>query len=331
VSDFAALMLEEVDGKVRPSIRRLADADLPAGDVTVRIDYSTLNYKDGMIINGLGKLVRKYPHIPGIDFAGTVEESASPDYKPGDKVILTGWRVGEVHWGGFSQKARVKAEWLVPLPAGMTTRQAMSVGTAGFTAMLAVMALEHHGLTPDTEGEVLVTGASGGLGSVAVVLLSRLGYRVAASSGRASQHAYLRSLGATTLVDRAEIAQAPARPLLSERWIGAVDSVGGPTLANTVASLKLHGAVASCGNAGGIELNCTVLPFLLRGAAILGIDSATCPKPLRMQAWGRLAEIMPADLLDSMTTEASLAELPDYAARILRGEVRGRTIINVNT
>jgi acrylyl-CoA reductase (NADPH) len=330
MTDFAALMLDETEGKVHASIRRLSDADLPGGDVIVRIDYSTLNYKDGLIVNGLGRLVRKYPHIPGIDFAGTVESSASPDYKLGDKVLLTGWRVGETHWGGFAQKARVKADWLVPLPANFTTRRAMAVGTAGFTAMLAVMALEDHGLTPAAEGEVLVTGAAGGLGSVAVVLLSALGYRVAASTGRASQHDYLRGLGATTIVDRSEVSQPPAKPLMSERWAGAIDSVGGATVANLMASMRMRAAIASCGNAGGVEFTATVLPLLLRGVALLGIDSALCPRPRRFAAWQRLAEILPMERLDAMTTQCTLSELPEMAATILKGEVRGRLVVDVN-
>ncbi|HSV27904.1 MAG TPA: MDR family oxidoreductase [Candidatus Omnitrophota bacterium] len=322
-------MLDETEGKVKPSIRHLADADLPAGDVTIRIDYSTLNYKDGMILNGLGRLVRQYPHIPGIDFAGTVEASDNPAWKPGDKVILTGWRVGEIHWGGYAQKARVKGDWLVPLPAGMTTRQAMALGTAGLTAMLAVMALEEHGLSPD-KGEVLVTGAAGGLGSVAVTLLARRGYNVAASTGRASQHDYLKSLGAQVIVDRAELGGGAAKPLMAERWAGCVDSVGGPTLGAVLATLKMHSPVASCGNAGGIELNTTVLPFLLRGINLLGIDSAQCPTPRRLAAWDRLAKEMPFDLLDTMTTDCKLADLPEQAAKILKGEVRGRVVVDVN-
>ncbi len=330
MSDFSALMLDEAGGKVTASIRRLTDADLPAGDVTVRIEHSTLNYKDGMILNGLGRLVRQYPHVPGIDFAGTVEASDNPAWAVGDKVILTGWRVGEVHWGGYAEKARVKGDWLVPLPAGLTTRQAMALGTAGLTAMLAVMALEDHGLSPD-RGEVLVTGAAGGLGSVAVTLLARAGYTVAASTGRASQHDYLRSLGAQVLVERGDLSGGAAKPLLAERWAGCVDSVGGPTLAAVLAAMKLHAPVASCGNAGGVELNTTVLPFLLRGVNLLGIDSAQCPTPRRLKAWTRLAAEMPPDLLDSMTTGATLAELPELAARILKGEVRGRVVIDVGT
>ncbi|MCR6631549.1 MAG: oxidoreductase [Magnetospirillum sp.] len=330
MSDFQALLLEEADGKVAASLQRLGDDRLPAGDVTVRVDYSTLNYKDGMILNGLGRLVRQYPHVPGIDFAGTVETSESPAYKPGDKVILTGWRVGEVWWGGYAQKARVKAEWLVPLPDGLTTRQAMALGTAGLTAMLAVMALEEHGVSPDRPGEVLVTGAAGGLGSVATVLLARRGYAVAASTGRADQHDYLKSLGAQVIVDRDELSGGAAKPLLAERWQGCVDSVGGPTLASVLASLKLHGAVASCGNAGGVELNTTVLPLLLRGVSVLGIDSAQCPTPRRRQAWGRLAAEMPKDLLDSLTTEAGLGDLPALGGQILKGQVRGRVVVDVN-
>lgn len=335
MSDFPALILDETGGKVTASIRRLTEADLPEGEVLVKVEYSTLNYKDGMILNGLGRLVRKYPHIPGVDFAGTVEASASAEFKPGDKVILTGWRVGETHWGGYAGKARVKAEWLVPLPAGLSTRQAMAVGTAGFTAMLAVMALEDHGLrtTDDSGGdggEVLVTGAAGGLGSVAVLLLSRLGYRVAASTGRESLGDYLRSLGASTIIDRTEVGSAPAKPLLSERWAAAVDSVGGATLANTVASLRMRGAVASCGNAGGIEFGMTVLPFLLRGASILGIDSVMCPKPKRLEAWKRLAELLPLDKLDGLTTEIRLVELPEMGAKILKGDVKGRVVVDPN-
>lgn len=330
MSDFAALMLDEDAGKVSASIRRLTDADLPAGDVTVRVDYSTLNYKDGLVLNGLGRLVRQYPHIPGIDFAGTVEASDSPAYKPGDKVILTGWRVGEVWWGGYAQKARVKAEWLVPLPAGLTTRHAMALGTAGLTAMLAVMGLEEHGLSPDLPGEVLVTGAAGGLGSVATVILARRGYTVAASTGRASQHDYLKGLGAKVLVDRTELSGGAAKPLLAERWLACVDSVGGPTLASVLAGLKLHGSVASCGNAGGVELATTVLPFLLRGINVLGIDSAQCPIARRIKAWERLAKEVPGELLDSLTTEAALADLPGLAAQILKGEIRGRVVVDVN-
>ncbi|HTH15805.1 MAG TPA: MDR family oxidoreductase [Magnetospirillum sp.] len=329
MSDFRALVLDEAEGKVSSALKILGEESLPAGAVTVRVEYSTLNYKDGMILNGLGRLVRQYPHIPGIDFAGTVEASDSLQWKPGDKVILTGWRVGEVWWGGYAQKARVKPEWLVPLPQGLSTRQAMALGTAGLTAMLAVMALEDHGVSPDAEGEVLVTGAAGGLGSVATAVLARRGYRVAASTGRAEQHDYLKHLGAQVIVDRAELAGA-AKPLLAERWQGCVDSVGGSTLAHVLASLRLHGAMASCGNAGGVELNTTVLPLLLRGISVLGIDSAQCPTPRRLEAWRRLAAEMPLDLLDGMVTETGLGDLPELAGKILKGQVRGRVVVDVN-
>lgn len=330
MSDFPALMLDETDGKVIASLRRLHESDLPDGDVLVKVEYSTLNYKDGLILNGLGRLVRQYPHIPGIDFAGVVESSASSEYKPGDKVILTGWRVGETHWGGHAGMARVKSEWLVPLPEGLTTRRAMALGTAGFTAMLAVMALEDHGLRTTAEGEVLVTGAAGGVGGIALLLLSRLGYRVAASTGRESLGDYLRGLGATTIVDRAEVGAAPAKPLLSERWAAAIDNVGGATLANVLSSLRQEGAVAACGNAGGVELHASVLPFLLRGASILGINSAMVPKAKRILAWRRLTELLPMDKLDSLTTEARLADLPELAAKILKGEIQGRVVVDVN-
>lgn len=329
MNGFLALMLDEVDGKVTAAIRRPALADLPQGDVTVRVSHSTLNYKDGMILNGLGRLVRAYPHIPGIDFAGVVETSTSPDWKAGDAVILTGWRVGEVRWGGFAQMARVEGRWLVPLPQGLTPVRAMAIGTAGLTAMLAVMALENHGIDPKTEGEVLVTGAAGGLGSIAVALLARAGYRVAASTGRASQHEYLKSLGAVTIIDRAELA-APTKPLAAERWAGCIDAVGGTTLANVLASVRLHGAVAACGNAGGVELATTVLPFLLRGISLQGIDSAQCLTPRRLLAWNRLAKELPMDLLDSMTSSCRLADLPEKGAAILRGEIKGRLVVDVN-
>lgn len=327
---FAALFVDEADGKVTASLRRASDSELPAGDVTVRIEYSTVNYKDGLVLNGLGRLVRQYPHIPGIDFAGVVEASDSPDYKPGDRVILTGWRVGELHWGGYAQKARVKSPWLVPLPEGLTTRQAMAIGTAGFTAMLAVMALERHGLTPAAEGEVLVTGAAGGLGSIAVVLLSRFGYRVAASTGRSETHDYLLELGAAAIVDRAEFAGPPKKPLLGERWAGCVDAVGGTGLAAILPALRYRAAIAACGNAGGVEFATTVLPFILRGAALLGIDSVMSPPEERRAAWARLARELPLDKLDAMTSIIPLAEVPDAGRIILKGGVRGRTVVDVN-
>ena len=330
---FKAILLEEDDGKVTAALQDLEEARLPGfegeGGVTVAVAYSTLNYKDGMILNGIGRLVRDYPHVPGIDFAGTVEASDHPDYKPGDEVILTGWRVGEMTWGGHAQKARVKGDWLVPLPEGLSAKRAMALGTAGFTAMLAVMALEDHGVTPDT-GEVLVTGAAGGVGSVAVALLARLGYHATASTGRAETHDYLTALGARTSIDRSELSEPNKRPLETERWAGCVDCVGGTTLARVLAQTKRHGSVAAVGNAGGIKLEATVLPFLLRGVNLLGIDSATCPTPRRLKAWARLAEELPMDKLDAMTTEAVLGDLPDLAGKILKGQVRGRLVVDVN-
>jgi acrylyl-CoA reductase (NADPH) len=329
-AEFRALVLEKEGEGVRADLKTLRDDDLPAGDVLVRVAFSDLNYKDGMVLKGLGKLVRNYPHVPGIDFAGVVEQSASNDYKPGDEVILTGWRVGEAHWGGYAGKARVKAEWLVPLPDGMSLQQAMAIGTAGFTAMLAVMALEEHGVAPDSKGEVLVTGAAGGVGSVAVALLANLGYRVAAVTGRPEQHDYLRELGATTIVDRAELETAPKGPLGPERWSGAIDNVGGPSLGNLLTGLAYWGSCASVGNAGGVSFSATVIPFLLRGINLLGIDSATCPIERRRIAWPRLARELPMDKLDRLTATVALADLPQLAERILKGQVRGRTVVDVN-
>ena len=328
-TSFKALVLEETGGKVAPSFQTLEEQALPEGDVTVAVKYSTLNYKDGMILQGLGKLVRKYPHVPGIDFSGVVEKSSSPRFKPGDEVVLTGNRVGEIHWGGFAAKARVKADWLVPLPKGISLKQSMALGTAGFTAMLAVLALEEHGLKPGGEGEVLVTGAAGGVGSVAVALLSRLGHRVAAGTGRADSHGYLKDLGAATIVDRAELATPPKGPLGSERWSGAIDNVGGEQLGNILASLRYWGSCAAVGNAGGIKFTATVIPFLLRGINLLGIDSNTCPMARRAGAWARLAKDMPLDKLDALTTTVGLADVPGLAGKILQGQVRGRTVVDL--
>ncbi len=325
MSEFKGLVLREADGKVTHAIEKISDADLPPGEVTVAVDYSTLNYKDGMILNGIGRLVRKYPHVPGIDFAGTVEHSQSPDYKTGDKVILTGWRVGEVQWGGYAQKARVKASQLVAVPIGLSTKQAMAIGTAGITAMLAVMALEDHGLKPGAE--VLVTGAAGGLGSVSVALLAKLGYKVTASTGRSETHDYLKGLGAASLIDRAELAKAPARPLDSEKWAGAIDSVGGTTLATVITQLAYRASVASCGLAGGSDLSLTVVPFLLRGVNLLGIDSVMCPIDRRRTAWQRLARDLPKDKLDAITETIPIESVGEYAGRILKGGVRGRVVI----
>ncbi len=326
---FKALVLEESDGKVSSAIEELDESRLPNGDVTVAVDYSTLNYKDGMVLNGLGRLVRTYPHVPGVDFAGTVESSGHPDYAPGDRVVLTGWRVGETHWGGYAQKARVRGDWLVKLPGALTAKRAMAVGTAGFTAMLAVIALEEHGLDPDS-GTVLVTGAAGGVGSVAVAILANLGYRVAASTGRAETHDYLKDLGAAEIVDRAELSEPPRRPLDKERWSGCIDAVGGTTLAHVLTQMSYRSSVAAVGLAGGPKLETSVLPFLLRGVNLLGIDSVLCPLDQRRQAWNRIGRDLPLDKLDSMIVEAKLADLPRLGGDILQGQVRGRVVVDVN-
>jgi len=329
---FKAIVLEEAEKGVSAALQELGEDRLPAfpetdRPVTVNIEYTTLNYKDGMILNGIGRLVRHYPHVPGIDFAGTVAVSAHPDFKPGDPVVLTGWRVGEASWGGHAQKARVKGDWLVPLPDGLTARRAMAIGTAGFTAMLAVIALEAHGLTPD-KGEVLVTGAAGGVGSVAVATLANLGYRVAASTGRVETHDYLRGLGAAAIIERGELAEPSKRPLESERWAGSVDSVGGTTLARVLGQMAYGSSVAAVGLAGGSTLETTVLPFLLRGVNLLGIDSVMCPPALRRAAWKRLAKELPMDRLDAMTAEARLGDLLGLGKDILKGKVRGRLVVN---
>jgi acrylyl-CoA reductase (NADPH) len=324
--DFEALVLEEGPNGPVSEVRKLSVSDLPEGDVLVRVSHSGLNYKDGMVLKGLGRLVRSYPHVPGIDLAGTVMESGDGRYRPGDTVLLTGWRVGEAHWGGFAQLARVQGDWLVPLPRGFTARQAMAVGTAGFTAMLAVQALEDHGLSPES-GQVLVTGASGGVGSVAVTLLARLGYTVVAVTGRPDNVEYLKRLGASAIVARRELAEPPGKALLSERWAGCVDVVGGAMLAHVLAEMSYGASVAACGLAGGPALNTTVVPFLLRGVNLLGIDSVLCPTAVRPSTWGRLAELLPRDLLEGMTTEIGLRDLPVYADRILAGQVRGRVVV----
>jgi acrylyl-CoA reductase (NADPH) len=328
MANFRALVLHEEGGRVVPRIEAVEEASLPPGDVTVRVEYSTLNYKDGMILEGQGRLVRRYPHVPGIDFAGTVEHSDSPEFQPGDPVLLTGWRVGEAHWGGYAEKARVKAEWLVRRPQGLGAREAMAIGTAGFTAMLAVIALEQHGLSPGA-GDVLVTGASGGVGSVAVAVLAKLGHRVVAATGRPALADYLRALGAAGLIERSVLATKPARPLDSERWAGAVDAVGGATLATILTQLKYRASVAACGLAGGSDLPTSVIPFLLRGVNLLGIDSVMCPRAERLAAWQRLVHDLPQDHLARMTEIVPLSRLPALAAKILHGEVRGRTVVDV--
>jgi acrylyl-CoA reductase (NADPH) len=327
MATFRALVLHEEGGKVIPRIEAVDDANLPPGEVTVRVECSTLNYKDGMILQGVGRLVRNYPHVPGVDFAGTVERSETPEFAPGDPVILTGWRVGETQWGGYAEKARVKASFLVRRPEGLSARQAMAIGTAGFTAMLAVMALERHGLRADA-GDVLVTGAAGGVGGVALLLLSNLGYRAVASTGRPELRSYLTQLGAAELVDRGSLAAKPLRPLDGERWAGAVDAVGGGTLATILTQLKYRASVAACGLAGGSDLPATVIPFLLRGVNLLGIDSVMCPREERIEAWARLVRDLPLDRLESMTQTVPLSALPEVASRILRGEIRGRTVVD---
>jgi acrylyl-CoA reductase (NADPH) len=325
-----ALLLEKTeDGTARASVQTLDDSALPPGDVTVAVEYSTVNYKDGLCLSPTGGgLVRAWPHVAGIDFAGTVEASEDARYAPGDKVILTGWRVGEVHWGGYAERARLKADWLVPLPDGLTTRQAMAIGTAGFTAMLAVQALEDHGLTPD-KGEVLVTGAAGGVGSVATTLLATLGYRVAAVTGRPETESYLRDLGAARLIPRADLAETVKRPLETETWAGAVDSVGGAMLARILGQLQQGASAAAVGLAGGSSLPASVIPFLLRGVNLLGIDSVLKPYPQRLHAWHRLATTLPLDKLEAMIVPATLADLPALGAAILQGAVRGRVVVDV--
>ncbi|MGL4413879.1 acryloyl-CoA reductase [Roseinatronobacter monicus] len=327
---FKALIVEkDAEGKTSASVQNLTDDQLPAGEVTVAVDYSTVNYKDGLCIGPGGGLVRNYPHVPGIDFAGTVEASEDARYKPGDKVVLTGWRVGEAHWGGYSQKARVKADWLVPLPDGLSTRQAMAVGTAGFTAMLAVMALEDHGLRLGN-GPVLVTGAAGGVGSVAVALLAALGHEVAAVTGRPETESYLRDLGASQIVPREMINETVKRPLESELWAGCVDAVGGAMLARVLGQMKYGASVSAVGLAGGAGLPATVVPFLLRGVNLLGIDSVMQPYENRLRAWDRIARDLPMDKLDAMTQPATLADLPQLGADILKGQVKGRVVVDVN-
>jgi acrylyl-CoA reductase (NADPH) len=326
---FRALVVEKDDaGATSASVQSLSEDRLPAGEVTVAVEYSTMNYKDGLCVGSGGGLVRNYPHVPGIDFAGTVEASDDARYKAGDKVVLTGWRVGEAHWGGYAEKARVKADWLVPLPSGLSTRSAMAVGTAGFTAMLAVMALEDHGLKPG-QGPVLVTGAAGGVGSVATAILANLGYEVAGVTGRPETADYLRSLGATQIVAREDLAETVKRPLEAETWAGCVDAVGGAMLARVLGQMKYGASVAAVGLAGGAGLPATVVPFLLRGVNLLGIDSVMRPYADRLRAWDRVARDLPMDKLEAMIRPAGLADLPDLGAAILKGSVQGRIVVDV--
>ncbi len=327
---FNALVVRK-EGEEKPSasVEQITLEDLPEGDVTVAVEYSTVNYKDGLCIGPGGGLVRNYPHVPGIDMAGTVEASDDARYKPGDRVVLTGWRYGEVHWGGYAQKTRVKGDWLVSLPDALSTKQAMAIGTAGITAMFSVMALEEHGLAPD-QGPVLVTGAAGGVGSVGTAILSNLGYEVAAVTGRPEAAEYLKSLGATQIVPREDVAETVKRPLETETWAGCIDAVGGDMLARVLGQMRYGASVAAVGLAGGAGLPATVIPFLLRGINLLGIDSVMRPRESREAAWARLATDLPMDKLESMITPATLSDLPKLGSDILKGQVKGRVVVDVN-
>ena len=328
MSKYQALLIEKDGAGYRASIQSLDEDNLPEGDVTVRVDYSTLNYKDALAITGKAPVVRKFPLVAGIDFAGTVESSSHAAWQAGDKVVLNGWGVGEAHSGGLAQRARVKGDWLVALPTALTTRQAMAIGTAGYTAMLCVMALQGHGLEPG-DGDILVTGANGGVGGVAITLLAKLGYRVIASTGRLHEADALKALGAAEVIDRAELS-APGKPLAKERWGGAVDTVGSHTLANVCAGTKYRGAVAACGLAQGMDFPASVAPFILRGVTLYGIDSVMAPKALREQAWARLAKDLDLAKLDSLVREVPLSGAIAAGSDILAGKVRGRLVVNVN-
>lgn len=325
---FKGILIEKDDTGYRAELKALDDSVLYDGDVTIRVAYSTLNYKDGLAITGKGPVVRRFPMIPGIDLVGTVEQSDSPDYQVGDTVVHTGWGVGEVHPGGLAEKARLKSDWLVPLPAAFTPRQAMAIGTAGFTAMLCVMALERHGVTPG-DGEVLVTGAAGGVGGVAVSLLARLGYTVVGVSGRPEERDYIMGLGAFEVLDRADFA-SPAKPIAKERWAGAVDVVGSHTLANVCSMMKYRGVVAACGLAGGIDFPATVAPFILRGVTLAGIDSVMSPRAERLEAWQRLARDLDISKLEMLSREIGLSEAIPVAAELLAGRVRGRVLVDIS-
>lgn len=325
---FRAILIDKDDHGYRASVQQLDEARLPAGDVLVRVSHSTLNYKDALAITGKGPVVRQFPMVAGIDLAGVVEESSHPEFKAGDAVLLNGWGVGETHWGGLAQLARLKGDWLIPLPAGFSAAEAMAVGTAGYTAMLSVLALERHGVTPE-QGEVLVTGASGGVGSFAVALLAGLGYRVVASTGRPEEADYLKGLGAAEIIERASLSE-PGRPLGRERWAGAIDSVGSHTLANVCASTRYGGCVAACGLAQGMEFPATVAPFILRGVTLAGIDSVMRPRADRLQAWSRLARDLDKSLLAPITRTIGLEEAIPVTADLLAGKVRGRVVVDVN-
>jgi acrylyl-CoA reductase (NADPH) len=321
---FNAILIER--DPYRASFAFLDEARLPAGEVAVRVDHSTLNYKDALAITGKGPVVRQFPMVPGIDFAGVVQSSSNSSFKPGDKVVLNGWGVGESHWGGLAQLARVKGDWLIPLPPAFTTRQAMAIGTAGYTAMLCVLALEQHGLTPDG-GEILVTGAAGGVGSVCVAVLAKLGFRVVAMTGRLSESDFLKQLGAAEVIDRAQFAN-PGKPLLKERWAGAVDVVGSHTLVNVCASLRYGGVVAACGLAGGMDFPASVAPFILRGITLRGVDSVMRPRADRLEAWRRLSQDLDVRKLELLTEEVPLSAATDRAATLLAGQIRGRIVVD---
>jgi acrylyl-CoA reductase (NADPH) len=323
---FKAMVLTREQDGTRCAIETMGVDALPEGDVLVVVDYSSLNYKDGLAVTGKGKVVRRFPMVPGIDLAGTVLESDSPNHRPGDEILVTGCGMGELHWGGYSRKQRLRSEWLVPLPKGLDSRNAMALGTAGFTAMLSVMTLEEAGVGPKGDAPVVVTGASGGVGSLAVSLLAASGYEVAAATGRRENEDYLRRLGASKIIDRESLSEPP-RPLESERWSGAIDTVGGTTLARLLAGTRLHGCVAACGLAASAELQTTVMPFILRGVSLRGVDSAWCPMPRRREAWRRLAREMPAGLLQEISRTVSLEEVPELSEEILRGRIRGRVVV----
>jgi acrylyl-CoA reductase (NADPH) len=327
MAKFSAVLIEKTDSGQKVGFTDFDENDLMDGDVTVRVEFSCINYKDGLAVTGLAPVVRRWPMIPGIDLAGTVEQSAHPDWKPGDHVILNGFGLGETHLGAWAEKARVSGDWLVPLPEGMSAREAMAIGTAGYTAMLAVIALERHGITPE-KGPVVVTGAAGGLGSVAVALLSKLGYKVVASTGRTTETGYLKSLGASEVIERAELT-GKVRPLAKERFAGGVDSVGSTTLANVLSMTRYGGAVAACGLAGGLDLPTTVAPFILRGVSLLGIDSVYCPQPQRREAWRRLAIDLERKRLESMTTEVPFSGVIEAARQIVDGKLRGRHAVRI--
>jgi acrylyl-CoA reductase (NADPH) len=327
MASFEAIRIDKDEGGYRATLGSFEESDLMEGDVTVAVSHSTVNYKDGLAITGKSPVVRRFPMIAGIDFAGTVESSSNPQWKPGDHVVLNGWGLGETRLGGYARKARVKGDWLVPLPDGMTPAQAMAIGTAGYTAMLAVLALEHFGVGPQG-GPVVVTGAAGGVGSVAIAVLAKLGWTVMASTGRASEADYLKGLGASEIIDRNELSQ-PGRPLGKERWIAGVDSVGSHTLANLLAQTKYGGAIAACGLAQGMDLPTSVAPFILRGASLLGIDSVMCPQSRRREAWRRLARDLDRDKLGRMTQTIKLADVLKVAPEILAGKVRGRIVVEI--